>query len=350
MKKEIQDLLWSALSKEQRDFERFSFSITPNDGYKRGYAEAYADIFGLHNLTSDTEPEEMLSIKKEKFDNFYKYLEYCYNHDSCLYDDLYWKFVECLPDKSPKNEAELGQNLGHSVQLSVQVEDKPRFGKGDKVRLNCRDKRGEVWDPVTDGRVVTIKETYLNATTGVRMYAFEEGIRDFAEGWLEPYTEENKETMEEKELDLTQLLKDCEGEMLYSLIDGEVKLKQLTDDVICQYHKYHRSGYLSGCALDGFCQLYPSRALYEKYPLEPVKAWNEWAENRKPKRWRAKQGEEYWYLSALNTPEMTSDDAFNGDDKLYELGNYFRTEELAEQAAEGFREYLKKFHEEHTEQ
>ena len=41
-----------------------------------------------------------------------------------------------------------------------------------------------------------------------------------------------------------------------------------------------------------------------------------------------------------------SEEKNDGYDKVrYNNGNYFRTKELAEQAAEGISEYLKKFHE-----
>ena len=38
------------------------------------------------------------------------------------------------------------------------------------------------------------------------------------------------------------------------------------------------------CDDDGVCILFPSRALYEQYPLDAAKAWSVWAEEQK-KHW-----------------------------------------------------------------
>lgn len=46
-----------------------------------------------------------------------------------------------------------------------------------------------------------------------------------------------------------------------------------------------------------------------------------------PKRWRAKKGGKYWYIdSTLRTCQM-DDYYWDTDDLMYEIGNYFRTED-----------------------
>ena len=206
---------------------------------------------------------------------------------------------------------------------------------------------------------------------------------------LEPYTEENKETMEEikdyppyldrpkhivptmeeKELNLAELLKGCEGEKFYHLLHGNVTLeKVLPTDIIDEdgdiespagIYFIINLGYTSTyIALSGHWDnkdkgiviFYPSRALYEKYPLDAYSAWMEWKGSRRPKRWRAKQYEKYWYLDRRFIPKDVNADANSEFDSTnYENGNYFRTKEEAQQAAEVVKEALRKFYEQISE-
>lgn len=75
--------------------------------------------------------------------------------------------------------------------------------------------------------------------------------------------------------------------------------------------------------------------------------WNT-AERRVEKvRWRAKQGEKYFTLKgATLVVDFYTEDFDRTDEKCHEYGNYFRTEEQAEAAAEAIKEVLRKFHEE----
>lgn len=59
-------------------------------------------------------------------------------------------------------------------------------------------------------------------------------------------------------------------------------------------------------------------------------------------RWRAKQGEKYFYINTnYMYVNIVSDDLFNVDNARYENGNYFQTKEQAEQALEKMKEVLK---------
>lgn len=86
MDKTLQDLAWASLPKEARDYINDMYSKTSllarKDAYELGILHTFENIFGVHNLTSDAEPDE------------------------------------------------LEQTL---EQTSVKVEDKPRFKKGDIV-------------------------------------------------------------------------------------------------------------------------------------------------------------------------------------------------------------------------
>ncbi|MDE5998271.1 MAG: hypothetical protein K2G77_08700, partial [Muribaculaceae bacterium] len=163
-----------------------------------------------------------------------------------------------------------------------------------------------------------------------------------------------KDNMEEKELNLAELLKGCEGEKFFSPCYGNVTLSEVRNDRIIviadvngKKHSFvpngsHISNPVASCVM-----LIPNLGLYQKYPLDARAAWMEWEEARKPKRWRAKCYDRYWGLNSMGIPENMQDiHCHDGVDQLrYEFGNYFRTEEESRQAAEAVRETLEKFHE-----
>lgn len=58
-------------------------------------------------------------------------------------------------------------------------------------------------------------------------------------------------------------------------------------------------------------------------------------------RWRAKEGERYYFVSDCLDVDFNSEDSDEYDDSYYAAGNYFKTEEAAERAAEKIRKILK---------
>lgn len=65
-------------------------------------------------------------------------------------------------------------------------------------------------------------------------------------------------------------------------------------------------------------------------------------------RWRAKEGGKYWTLSLSSFLEILEarEDDLDCDQDSWECGNYFKTKEQAERAAEVIKETLRMFHEE----
>ena len=65
-------------------------------------------------------------------------------------------------------------------------------------------------------------------------------------------------------------------------------------------------------------------------------------------RWRAKEGDRYWTLSLASFLEILGarEDDLDCDQDSWECGNYFKTKEQAERAAEVIKETLRKIHEE----
>lgn len=98
--------------------------------------------------------------------------------------------------------------------------------------------------------------------------------------------------MEEKELDLCEFLKGCEGQEFYSIIDGPVKLDQIMLDtnyplVFRVLHTgecatYNKFGYYRN-SLVGTPILFPTQDLYRRYPFNYKKSWEEWKEMNKVK-------------------------------------------------------------------
>lgn len=430
MDKKTQDLAWAYLPKEAREFIK-------NDT-ATAWQLAYARVFGHHNLTSDTEPEEMLMVERKKAIDYHNAVtisceksqnidEYTSGKFQGICTTLYELFGDkCLPDRETCKK-----NL-QVEQPSVQGE--PKFHKGDLVKC------------ITDGQIYEVE-----GKTGKHYYALKGSCYDAHEDNLEPYTEpeakefiaskpeakgEAKDTMcehrnlsqetancdkpednqlkdnmeanfvrlanepestvkgvqtsattdieenpisdpdidydevmqkrikdmEEKELNLCELLKGCEGEEFYSNAYGEVTFvdfikHSIHGDLIYikwhEYEEYYCDAYLFPNGREsskGMCILWPSKELYQKYPLDPKKAWKVWAEARKSKRWRAEK-DEYFYLittgGEVGSVQDTYSDYYND---LYKLGNYFRTKEEAQQAAEAVKETLEKFHEKNNEE
>lgn len=75
------------------------------------------------------------------------------------------------------------------------------------------------------------------------------------------------------------------------------------------------------------------------------KRWNEDDKTIEDMRWRAKEGEEYYYFTinkdAMDGVWKKDDMRALEDDNRYELGNYFKTYEAAEKVAEQIREIFK---------
>ena len=327
MTKEQQDLAWKCLPRETRDFVQYQLKAKYGRlSFDDGYNQALIDIFGSHNLTSSTEPLEMLMVEKKKAQDFYKDVQDCldrtekilgrHNHNTIQYRGILVSVKElfgnkCIPDKEPL-KIDAADSLISMAKDEMNITN-PKFDIGQKVRAKGTKQIG------------TIKEPCSN-DIGYRVY-FEDGDggwdKEYPAEDLEPYTEEKetikmktleeslpgatkiidenfdylvgiKDNMEEKELNLCELLKGCEGEEFYSLTHGDVKLEVIHTPEVNKptYYLLIRPGFRVGREvilsngkrdMSGVVILYPSRALYEKYPLDAYTAWMEWKESRDKK-------------------------------------------------------------------
>lgn len=70
MDKKLQDLAWSVLPKEFKEEVKYKYNKTKTKKIKKecdlGFLNAHEGMFGVHNLTSDAEGEEMLTVPRKK--------------------------------------------------------------------------------------------------------------------------------------------------------------------------------------------------------------------------------------------------------------------------------------------
>lgn len=164
---ELQNKVWLVLPKEFKEevkklYSRFLFT-------REGY---YDELFGKHNLTSDAEGEEMLTVSRKKVQELYSRIKHSY--DNVVSDNLnghYGAMIgllknlfgsKCLPDDR--------DNLSPEPKPA-----EPKFKVGDYVRY-----KGDVQKVVA-----TTKDNrcYLNKILG-----------SIDESELEPYTEPEEPT------------------------------------------------------------------------------------------------------------------------------------------------------------
>lgn len=185
MDKKLQDLVWSILPKwfkeEVKKVARiYSGRTSALFGAERHLANKFLDefigLFGRHNLTSDAEGEEMLTCNRDVVRMLYDRADSVKVRQTL--ESLFGS--KCLPDNV--------DSLDSNVDSLEPKPAEPKFKVGDKVRISCAFSSGEIWDSVLNGRVATIVGCYRESNNWI--YCFKEPIRDFAEFWLEPCTEQ----------------------------------------------------------------------------------------------------------------------------------------------------------------
>lgn len=149
--------------------------------------------------------------------------------------------------------------------------------------------------------------------------------------------EEKKEVQEFKE-----------GDVLHSVYDGVMLIFENYSSSFTFTSHYCTSGCVNnGWNIDSFRHATDEekQLLFDKMKEEGLR-WN--AEEKKVEkiRWRAKKGEDFYYVQADGCVRENTEISNEDDDKIHEYGNYFRTQEQAERAAEVVKEALEKFHEE----
>lgn len=171
---------------------------------------------------------------------------------------------------------------------------------------------------------------------------------------------------EKKEEAKTQEFKD--GDVLTSLFDNKVvfifkedesKQKYNKNDYyVCHIYVSYSAGYVIEVPTKdslSFCghkedvrhaTNEEKQFLFDKMKEQGLR-WNAKEKRVEKIRWRAKRGEHYSLLDRLTFKVDCYTEGFDEiDTKLYNSGNYFRTNEQAEEAARRVKETLHKYHEE----
>lgn len=188
MNKELIDRAWACLPREFKEEVKYEYNKTKTKKIKKecdlGFLNAHEGMFGVHNLTSDAEGEEMLIVSRKRVQDLYS--SYCNERDEeepgsnrsslggriAMLQELFGS--KCLPDGA-KDEAKKSFE--------------PKFHLGDKVRIVDDSRHGQKYrGDVTE--IVYVDESDPDDTYKVDIYDKEYGGGLwYSESDLEPYTE-----------------------------------------------------------------------------------------------------------------------------------------------------------------
>lgn len=251
MNKELQDLAWRCLPSEFREevknvTHRYIYRALALFGKERQLANKFYDdfinLFGRHNLTSDAEGEEMLTVSRNNVMAYYRDAQEDEEESHPAVENacniMYQRAVgrrqmlkhlfgsKCLPDNVdssepnvdslhdnvdslPQNPTENCDNKSH-ISADCNKPAEPKFKIGDKVRYRPS---GEVYE--------------VEGKTGRQHYALKGWLTDVVESDLEPYTRSNPnpsnsgelkfQTAEDKsevnDVNLSQNIKNCDNRL-----------------------------------------------------------------------------------------------------------------------------------------
>lgn len=174
--------------------------------------------------------------------------------------------------------------------LTKEEKSQPKFKVDDIVAIRWINKSGTITDMHYDEDAEEWEYNIKVNPKGLAT-ALERNIFPYTEPETKPteYMEAKEKESREKgnnsensQLNFLEIFKGCEGETVYSLIDGVGKVTDLNEDGFLVNHWYFRNdGSLSGYdSPTAKCLVYPSRVLYEQYPLDAKKAWEVWQEEQ----------------------------------------------------------------------
>lgn len=143
MKEELQDLAWSCLPKE--------FKKEVKKEWRRAYYNDTKVIleyfFGIHNLTSDAEREEMLTVSRKEVQEMYSVFEEFKEKDNTCFNLETLFGSKCLPDE---------RNL-QKMQIAKEPQPaEPKFKMGDMVIYKRTGKKKVVFDIDKYGRYLVV--------------------------------------------------------------------------------------------------------------------------------------------------------------------------------------------------
>ena len=218
MDRTIQDLAWTCLPKEFKEEVKFEYyrvaTKAQKDEYDLGFLHAHEGMFGIHNLTSDAEGEEMLMVSRKKVQELYAKFQHSF--DNVVSDNLIGHYTakmgvlkalfgsKCLPENVATSEPNVD-----SLHANVDSLE-PRFKAGDVAVI-----ASEFKHPLLEqgGAIVTILSYHPNGDFYSCAIAPNVGI-DVDAKYLEPYTEpkenitESRKTSQNRDKQFDTILKD----------------------------------------------------------------------------------------------------------------------------------------------
>lgn len=138
--------------------------------------------------------------------------------------------------------------------------------------------------------------------------------------------------------------------------NGDV-LHSVYDDITLIFKSYEESGIYAHCDSNGWGNsLWDGDAfrhateeekqlLFDKMKEQGLQ-WNAEEKRVEKLRWRASIDEKYHHISKLLDYNSEIEGFLDFDEEMWKVGNYFRTEEQAKEAARRIKETLFKYHEE----
>lgn len=241
----------------------------------------------VHTPT-EAEAQELLAILHENGWTVCEPLDYIVSEAKgiSIYPKPHWGWWENI-NNATLNGSTIITLADFKRLYSVEEQPQSKFKVGDKVRVVTNDYG-------LKDAVVGVCEIIKVMSHGYHIKS-QTGVWFAKESDLEPYTEpetkptEDMETKDEaKELNLVEVLQGHEGETFYSPMFGERALIEIGDGdypISFGEEEFYDFG-IDGCWSDGGMPLlFPSRALYEQYPLDAAKAWSVWQEEQKPKHY-----------------------------------------------------------------
>lgn len=198
MDKTTQDLAWRCLPREFREevknvAQRYSYRALALFGKERQLANKFYDdfinLFGSHNLTSDAEGEEMLTVPRKRVEKIFigqMNVQKCSPLETIIHCEaaaktelLYTLFgSKCLPDNVDslsQNPTENCDNKSH-ISTDCDKQAEPKFKPNDKV--------------IFENVVCTIMQVcYEDSTYSLMKDETGAFVAWVAESNLEPYTE-----------------------------------------------------------------------------------------------------------------------------------------------------------------
>ena len=188
---DLQDLAWCSISKELKEvvknYYQYALKYYQVSGLQKNIAKTLEHLFGLHNLTSDAEGEEMLMVSRKDVQKIYKESKHIVSYEAygskvysmhlqimCVLENLFGS--KCLPDN-------VDTSHGNVDSLEPKPAE-PKFKMGDTASYVC--------SPTLKHKC-TVTKVMQNGHSGKWEYnvIFEWGKHGMwiPESDLEPYTE-----------------------------------------------------------------------------------------------------------------------------------------------------------------